>query len=132
GCVVLAMAGCRRQDGAGEGPAPGGRVGPETQAVLPPTDGAIALGNVVAQIHALEAVLARTPADVDAKGHLLALVSTRARYTGRVDDLGRALTLGEEMVRAAPDQADAYLARAGALAALHRFDAALADLAEAA
>jgi tetratricopeptide (TPR) repeat protein len=125
---LFAVAGCHRSDG----PAPHREVAPETQAELPTTDGAIALGNLTAQIHGLETVLARTPRDVEARGQLLALTATRARYTGRVDDLGRGLSLAEEMVRDAPDQADPYLARAGAQATLHRFDAALGDLAEAA
>jgi tetratricopeptide (TPR) repeat protein len=136
GALLLGASACHRTGGA---PAPGADAGaaardpihPETQAELPTTDGAIALGNLEAQIRAQEAALARMPADLGTKQHLVTLVAMRGQYLGRIADRERALALADEMVAAAPGAAQPYLARASARSSLHRFEAALADLAEA-
>jgi tetratricopeptide (TPR) repeat protein len=56
----------------------------------------------------------------------------RAQFLGRIADYERAETLSQQLVADAPLDPASFLARAGALSALHRFPAALADLDEAA
>jgi tetratricopeptide (TPR) repeat protein len=127
---------------------PGGRstaspedaLGPPTQHQLPTTDGAISLGNLTGQIDYFEPAT-RTAPGLDggarpsgfpsAALQIVPLLATRSQYVGRVADAERALAVAEDLVRAAPDQASSYVARARARTGMHLFTAALADLAEA-
>jgi tetratricopeptide (TPR) repeat protein len=60
------------------------------------------------------------------------LLLTHAQYFGVLDDYTRALQVAERNVRKYPKVAEAYEQRAAARQALHQFDGALADLAQAA
>jgi tetratricopeptide (TPR) repeat protein len=101
------------------------RRGPQT------TSGAIAIANLSAQIAGVEASIKVDPAAADRKAELVDLLLFRAEILGVIGDYERALGLAEELVKAAPEKAIAYLARAQARAALHLFDGAAADLDEA-
>ena len=113
------------------GAAPQDPLGPPSQAQVPSTDGVIAFGNLNAQIDALNAALVKAPSDLEARRQLVPLLATRARYVGRIDDIERAAAFAEELVRGAPKDPTAYVARASMRAAMHRFTDALADLVEA-
>ena len=104
-------------------------LGPPSRADLPTTDGAIAIGNLSAQIDALEGLVAK--GSRHDKKQLVDLLSTRAEYLARIADLERAAALAEELVRDAPKDPASYVARASMRATMHRFTDALADLAEA-
>ena len=103
------------------------------KAAVPParaaatTDGALALGNLDAQIVGQEKLLARRPDSLMTAGALVELLQARAQYTGSIADYDRAADLAERAVRSAPQEADAFLIRAGARAALHSFAQALTD-----
>lgn len=90
------------------------------------TDGAIALGNLDAQIAGMERRGARlTPR---ARAQLADMLSARAQYSGSVADRERALAIAEELVAAQPADPLLRLGRARARAGLHRFSEALADV----
>jgi tetratricopeptide (TPR) repeat protein len=109
----------------------------ETQSPLlqtepPTTDGAIALGNLEAQIAAEERLARYGPLTVSQRAAIVDLLIMRGQFLGRVADYERAETLAEQLVGDAPGDGNAFLARALARTTLHRFTAALADLDEAA
>ena len=114
--------------GAAPGPSTGAAPAPVAAFALPfrTTDGAIALGNLDAQIAGLERRDARLPARVRAQ--LVDLLSARAQFTGSVADRERALDVAEALVAAQPDDPALRLARARGRAGLHHFAAALADV----
>jgi tetratricopeptide (TPR) repeat protein len=95
------------------------------------TSGAIAIANLSAQIAGLEAAVKADPKAAGQGSELIDLLLLRGEILGLVGDYERALGLAEELVKAAPEKAIAYLARAQARAALHLFDGAAADLDEA-
>jgi tetratricopeptide (TPR) repeat protein len=97
-------------------------------AELVSTSGAIALANLHAQIDGLEAQLVTGRLSVVAQAGLLDLLLLRGHILGRIADYERASALAEQLVHNAPCDGIAWLARARARAALHRFAAALADL----
>jgi hypothetical protein len=148
-CILAALGGCRGRsapsdDAAPEGGAPAkvasaGEARPRalkprsplSQAELPTTSGAIAMVNLNAQIDGLSRRLDADPKSALIREELIGVLSTRAQLTGRIADYERALSLSEEMVKEAPERAQGYLARAGARAALHLFEGALQDVAEA-
>jgi hypothetical protein len=148
-CVLAALGGCRgRSAPSDEGARDGGgpavvasasearpqapqRRSPLSQAELPTTSGAIAMSNLNAQIDGLSRRLDADPKSALVKEELIGLLSTRAQFAGRIADYERALSLAEELVKEAPERGQGYLARAGARAALHRFEDALQDVAEA-
>ena len=104
---------------------------PQSRAELPTTSGAIAVGNLEAQIAGLERLLG---AGANPKPTRVALVSAlllRGQTLGRIADYERAETLADEIVRQAPADGEARLARASVRATFHRFAEALADLGEA-
>jgi tetratricopeptide (TPR) repeat protein len=102
----------------------------------PITSGAIAVTNLQAQIDGLavrahragsrQAPAAR--AAVAERAVLTDLLTLRGHVLGHVADYERAAELAERLVRDAPDDGAAVLARASARATLHRFAGALADL----
>src|ERR1043166_4710564 len=102
-----------------------------SQAELPTTDGAIALSNLQAQIAAEERLASYGPLTVSQRAAIAELLLMRGQFLGRIADYERAEALAEQLVRDAPTNGRSYLARAQARATLHRFAAALADLAEA-
>jgi tetratricopeptide (TPR) repeat protein len=99
------------------------------------TSGSIAVVNLNAQIDGLTARLlgarstwapmALTAADMTPLVDLLLL---RGQVLGRIADYERAAGLAEALVRDAPDDGAAWLARARTQSTLHRFARALADL----
>ena len=92
------------------------------------TDGAIAAQNLDAKIESWEHILKDLrPGSVQAMAGLVDLYKTRAQYFGRLADYDRAEHLAELAVKTAPADPEAWVARAGARAALHRFEEALAD-----
>jgi tetratricopeptide (TPR) repeat protein len=116
-----------RADG---GPASHDPLGPPSQSELATTDGAIALGNLDAQINYFESAIRSRP-DVAPNPQLVPLLANRSQYLGRVADAERAAAIADDLVRRAPDNASSYLTRASTRSGMHLFAAALADLAEA-
>jgi tetratricopeptide (TPR) repeat protein len=104
---------------------------PLSRTVLPTTDGAIALGNLQAQIAAEERLASYSPVTVSQGAAMVVLLTMRGQFLGRIADYERAELLAEQLVHDAPTDGRAFLARAQARATLHRFAAALVDLAEA-
>lgn len=106
---------------------------PAPKAVLPPlprlsaNDGTIALGNLDAQIESLR----QRSGDRSARVGLVDFLLLRGELRGRIADYERAEELAEGLVHDAPNDVAGLLARASVHATFHRFDAALADLAEA-
>ncbi len=105
-----------------------GRKSPLSQIELRTTDGAIALGNLEAQIDGEEHLGTRGALTVAQRAGIAELIALRGQFLGRVADYERADAIAEELVRDAPQDPKAFLARAGARATFHRFAEALADL----
>ena len=91
------------------------------------TDGAIAVNNMDAQIESLE----KRSAERSSRRGLVEMLLSRGQFLGRIADYERAATIAEALVREDPKDAGGYESRASTLATFHRFDDALADLAEA-
>ena len=104
---------------------------PLSQTELRTTDGAIALGNLEAQIAGEERLASYGPLTVSQRAGIAELLAMRGQFLGRVADYERAEDMAEQLVRAAPTDGGAFLARAQVRALFHRFGEALADLAEA-
>jgi tetratricopeptide (TPR) repeat protein len=92
------------------------------------TDGAIALGNLQAQIDSEERIGRSRPLTVAQRSGIAELVSLRGQFLGRIADYERCEELAEQLVRDEPNDGASYLARASARATFHRFDAAREDL----
>ena len=101
------------------------------QAELQTTDGAIALGNLEAQIAAEERLASHGLLTVSQRAAIAELLIMRGQFLGRIADYERAEELAEQLVREAPTDGSAFLVRARARATFHRFAGALADLGEA-
>ncbi len=137
--LLLALAASPSCKKAGDAPTPAADAGPGSHDPLGPpsrselntTSGSISLHNLDGQIDYFESALVKQPANAAALAQLIPLLATRSQYVGRVADAERAAALAEDLVRAAPGEASSYLARASTLSAMHRFPAALANLAEA-
>ena len=133
--AVFVLPACREH----EAPKPAARaappaldsIRPETQAELPTTAGEIAMGNLVGQTQVVEGDTIRRPKDANNLQHLIALVTTKAQFTGSIAGRERTLKLAEDLVQLAPTDPRSYVERAQARSAFHLFDEALADLAEA-
>ncbi len=93
----------------------------------PTTSGSIAVRNLDAAIAQNEKRVAASPTHA-AMDPLIALLSTRALYLGRLEDDERAFALAERFVELAPKEGRAYLARARIRARFHLFPLALKDL----
>src|SRR5215831_15847692 len=104
---------------------------PLSPAALPTTDGAIALSNLQAQIAAEERLASYGPLTVSQRAAIAELLLMRGQFLGRIVDYEHAEALAEQLVSDAPSDGRAFLVRAQVRATLHRFAAALADLAEA-
>jgi tetratricopeptide (TPR) repeat protein len=94
----------------------------------PLTDGTIALLNLGAQIDAVEPEVAFGLATVATRAGLVELIALRGLMIGRIADYIRAEQIAEELVRDAPADATAWVARARMRGVFHRFSEALADL----
>ncbi len=94
----------------------------------PLTDGKIALLNLEAQIDALEPEVRLGSANVETRAGLAELISLRGLIVGRIADYDRANEIAEQLVRDAPTDPKAHLARARTHAGFHRFKEALADI----
>jgi tetratricopeptide (TPR) repeat protein len=98
------------------------------------TSGAIAVVNLHAQIDGLaerchRACSGRAPTPTVAeRADLVDLLLLRGHVVGRIADYERGAELAEHLVREAPDDITAWLARARTRATFHRFAGALADL----
>jgi tetratricopeptide (TPR) repeat protein len=101
------------------------------QAALQTTDGAIALGNLEAQIAAEERLASYGLLTISQRAAIAELLIMRGQFLGRIADYERAEALAELLVREAPIDGSAFLVRARVRATFHRFAEALADLAEA-
>jgi tetratricopeptide (TPR) repeat protein len=92
------------------------------------TSGSIALANLEAQIESLEMQTATGQLTIAGRAGLVDLLLLRGHVLGRIADYERAAALAEQLVRDAPAESAAFLARARARATFHRFADALADL----
>ena len=94
----------------------------------PLTDGSIAVLNLGAQIEALEPEVRVGRAAVATRAGFIELITLRGMIIGRIADYVRAEEIAEQLVRDAPTDASAFVARARTRATFHRFNDALADL----
>jgi tetratricopeptide (TPR) repeat protein len=99
------------------------------------TNGTIAVANLHAQIAGLAARACPAPPGqaaaslaVATQALLVDLLTLRGETLGRIADYERAAELAEELVRDAPEDGRAWLARARTRATFHRFTGAMADL----
>lgn len=94
----------------------------------PLTDGTIALLNLEAQIDALEPEVRLGSANAETRAGLAELIALRGLIVGRIADYDRANEIAEQLVRDAPTDPKALLARARTHAGFRRFNDALADI----
>jgi tetratricopeptide (TPR) repeat protein len=94
----------------------------------PLTDGSIALRNLSAQIDVLEQEVRLGRATISTRAGLVELIALRGLIVGRIADYFRAEEIAEQLVRDAPADARAFIARSRTRASFHRFDDALADV----
>ena len=113
------------------GTAPSGIESPLSQAELPTTDGAIAIGNLQAQIDGEERLAAYGPLTGLQRAGIADLIAMRGQFLGRIADYERAEQIAEQLVREAPTDPVSFLTRAQARSTFHRFAEALADVEEA-
>jgi hypothetical protein len=99
------------------------------------TSGHLAVANMNAQVNGLTARLHRARSAQEGTAlltvfaaPLVDLLLLRGQVLGRVADYERAAELAEALVRDAPDDGTAQLARARTRSTFHRFPEALADL----
>lgn len=112
------------------GAAHSGAKSPLSQAKLRTTDGAIAVGNLQAQIDGEERLAAYGPLTVSQRAGIAELIAMRGQFLGRIADYERAEQIAEQLVREAPTDPVSFLARAQARSIFHRFAEALADVEE--
>ncbi|MGH7804471.1 MAG: hypothetical protein ACREQJ_08985, partial [Candidatus Binatia bacterium] len=122
--VFLLAAACR----SGSGPSELGPGEPIPQASLRTTSGEIAIGNFEAELASDRRRLDARGGSVAQRASIIERVGFRGRILARIADLEEARRLAEDLVTGNPDDPQARMARAGALAALHRFDEAMSDL----
>jgi len=92
------------------------------------TGGAVAMRNLGSDLLDAEQHVLEDPANVRAQLRRSNLVYLRARVTGDIDEMARALALTDACVRENPSASDARLLRAVQLQTLHRFEDARAEL----
>jgi len=92
------------------------------------TSYAMAVRNLDSQIADTERKLKDEPDRLGLMAKLVGQLQTSVSRLGRLRALDRVVALGEEAVAKHPDDPKAYLLRARASGAVHRFDEALADL----
>jgi tetratricopeptide (TPR) repeat protein len=96
------------------------------------TDGAIAVGNLDAQITGTERLAKSRALSVKERASQVDLLMQRGQVLGHVHDYEAAEAMADALVAEAPNDPIARLARARSRATWHRFTDALADAAEAA
>lgn len=94
----------------------------------PLTDGTIALGNLGAQIEAVEVEVRASLGTIETRAGLVELLQLRGLIVGCIADYDRAEEIAEQLVRDAPADPKALLSRARSRAGFHRFKDALADV----
>jgi hypothetical protein len=94
----------------------------------PLTNGSIALLNLGDQIDTLEHEIKLGDATASAQAGLVELIMLRGLILGHIADYFRAEAIAEQLVRDAPADANAPLARARTRAMFHRFNEALDDV----
>src|SRR5437763_5277032 len=132
--VLLCLSACNGTPSTSQkaaGTVPSAAPSPLSQTELRTTDGAIALGNLEAQIAGEERLASYGPLTISQRAGIAELIAMRGQFLGRVVDYERAEDIAEQLVRAAPTDGRSFLARAKARSLFHRFDEALTDLAEA-
>ncbi len=134
----VVASGCERNASSSRPSAPpaaavGGAGGDAAARPPPPrtTDGAIALHNFEAELAQAERKLSEQHTAPERLRAMVDLRMMRAQFLGVLADYEQALELADRLVKAAPEDAQAYLKRASIRGRLHHFDEALADLAEA-
>ena len=95
---------------------------------LPVTDGTIALLNLRAQIEGLERDVRIGHASIESRVGLIELITLRGLILGHIADYQRADGMAEQLVRDAPTDGTAFVARARTKAVFHRFTDALDDI----
>lgn len=78
-----------------------------------------------------EKQMAQTPPDADALGQYVDLLLAHEQFAGKVSDLDKADQVTAEAVKRLASNGAVHLSRANALGAVHKFDLALAELAQA-
>ena len=129
-CLVTWQAPPSASQHAGGG-ATGGSPPLLAQAALRTLDGVRALEHLEASIAEEERRASDGPLTVSQGATLVELLLMRGQFLGRMAAYERAEALAEQLVRDAPTDGGAFLARARARATFHRFTEALADLTEA-
>jgi len=97
-------------------------------AMPPITHGTIAMLNLRAQIDSLEPDVRRGHASIESRVGLIELITLRGLILGRIADYQRAEEMSEQLVRDAPADGTAFVARARSRAVFHRFTDALDDI----
>ena len=95
------------------------------------TDGAIAVGNLDAQINGTERLGRSRALSAKERASQAELLTQRGQILGRISDYEAAAAIAEGLVREAPRDSIAWLTRASSRITFHRFSDALADLDEA-
>jgi tetratricopeptide (TPR) repeat protein len=130
--LLAALIGCR--DAPSVPPAKGRPTASPAAAVARAprtTDGAIAIGNLDAQLAGIDRLALGRPLALPERASQAELLTQRGQILGRISDYERAETIAEVLVRDVRDDGRAWLARARSRATFHRFEDALADLTEA-
>jgi tetratricopeptide (TPR) repeat protein len=91
----------------------------------------IAIGNLQADLTMREKQMAKSPPDADAVGRYIDLLLAHSQFAGKVSDLDKADQVTTEALKRMIGNGVVHLARANALGAVHKFDAALAELTQA-
>jgi tetratricopeptide (TPR) repeat protein len=94
----------------------------------PVTDGTIALLNLRAQIEGVEPDIRLGHSTVESRVGLIELITLRGLILGHIADYERADGMAEQLVRDAPTDGTAFVARARTRAVFHRFTDALDDI----
>ena len=94
----------------------------------PVTDGTIALLNLRAQIEGVEPNIRLGHSTVESRVGLIELITLRGLILGHIADYERADGMAEQLVRDAPTDGTAFVARARTRAVFHRFTDALDDI----
>jgi len=94
----------------------------------PFSHGTIALLNLSGQIDALEPQVRLGRATVEVRVGLVELISLRGLMLSRIADYERAEEIADQLLRDAPDDGRAWVARARTRAGFHRFNDALANI----
>jgi hypothetical protein len=92
------------------------------------TSSEIALSNLSAQISSFQQRVGRIPADISSRETLVGLLLARTQYLGTYDDFDAAFQLAEDAIEHKQAPARAAVLHARVLSAVHRFEAASAEL----